>query len=153
MNIALEGRAKTQKLMKRGALSVEYLTTQLVGHTTIVTKTRVVGDKMTVVRSETSPFTSNNFENDQIMSRMCVKRGGREVEILETHPPKAMFMETGARPTAIAPAPMTIVEARQGYINITVPIGKKGGDMMEMKTMILIPFGKKEGDVFEQFTG
>ena len=81
VNIALEGRAKTQKLMKRGALSVEYLTTQLVGHTTIVTKTRVVGDEMTVVRSETSPFTSNNFENDQIMSRMCVKRGGREVEI------------------------------------------------------------------------
>jgi len=66
-------------------------------------------------------------------------------------PPKAMFMETGARPTAIAPAPMTIVEARQGYINITVPIGKKGGDMMEMKTMILIPFGKKEGDVFRYY--
>jgi len=148
--ITLEGRAKTQKLMKRGALSGEYLTTQLVGHTTIVTKTRVVGDKMTIERSETSP---NNFENDYIMSRLCVKRVGGTGGGNFGDPPKAMFMETGARPTAIAPAPMTIVEARKGYINITVPIGKKGGDMMEMKTMILIPFGKKEGDVFEQFTG
>lgn len=50
---------------------------------------------------------------------------------------------------------------RPGCIYVTVPAGKKGGDIMEdflnpksgMPMMVLIPFNKKEGDVFEQFVG
>lgn len=73
--------------------------------------------------------------------------------------PTTMTMEqhnaSATVPVATAPA------AKPEYVNITVPPGKTGGDILEsfmnpksgMSTMVLIPYDKKEGDVFEQFVG
>lgn len=63
-------------------------------------------------------------------------------------------------PVATAPV-VTAHAAKPGYIHITIPPGKSGGDILEsfvnpkssMPTMVLIPYDKKEGDVFEQFVG
>ncbi|GMH67909.1 hypothetical protein TrLO_g3037 [Triparma laevis f. longispina] len=83
--------------------------------------------------------------------------------------PTTMKMEehnaSATVPVAAAPVVtahvVTAPAAKPGYINITVPPGKSGGDILEsfvnpksgMPIMVLIPYDKKEGDVFEQFVG
>ncbi|GMI58801.1 hypothetical protein ScalyP_jg10319 [Parmales sp. scaly parma] len=79
---------------------------------------------------------------------------------MEMVSPTTMTMDQHKASTALFPA-ATAPAAKPGYINITVPQGKKGGDILEdlanpkggMSMMVLIPYNKKEGDVFEHFVG
>ena len=74
--------------------------------------------------------------------------------------PTTMTMDMHKASSATIPIEM-VPAAKPGYINITVPQGKTGGDILEsfvnpksgMSMMVLIPYDKKEGEVFEYFSG